>query len=255
MSSPSSRTASAEQGWNREADPAPLHAAFKRWAAPARALVDSVETWRCWSLYQLAPLKRWTEGRIALLGDAAHPVLPYLAQGAALAIEDAATLAASLEAARGDDLLAFPHYEALRRARVRRVQRAASRYGLLYHLGSPLSLARNFVLGRRRPEALLAGFDWLYRHRDPATGLSFRLRTFPRRRPSSEQDDGAGERREQRSCKHGELGDSYTLGIREGEQADEKTHGEADAAQDGDTIDLAASSRPSAARRGPFSWR
>jgi 2-polyprenyl-6-methoxyphenol hydroxylase-like FAD-dependent oxidoreductase len=158
---------SAEQGWNREADPAPLRAAFKGWAAPARALVDSVETWRCWSLYQLAPLKRWTEGRIALLGDAAHPVLPYLAQGAALAIEDAATLAASLEAARGDDLLAFPHYEALRRARVRRVQRQARRYGLLYHLGSPFSLARNFVLSQRRPEALLAGFDWLYRAETP----------------------------------------------------------------------------------------
>jgi 2-polyprenyl-6-methoxyphenol hydroxylase-like FAD-dependent oxidoreductase len=158
---------SAEQGWNQEADPAPLHAALKRWAAPARALLDSVETWRCWSLYQLTPLKRWTKGRIALLGDAAHPVLPYLAQGAALAIEDAATLAASLEAARGEDLLAFPHYEALRRARVRRVQRMARRYGLLYHLGSPFSLARNFILRRRRPEALLAGFDWLYRPETP----------------------------------------------------------------------------------------
>lgn len=155
---------SAEQGWNREVDPAPLYAAFKRWAAPARALLDSVETWRCWSLYQLEPLRRWTQGRVALLGDAAHPVLPYLAQGAALAIEDAATLAASLEAARGDDLLAFPHYEALRRARVRRVQRMARRYGWLYHLGSPFSLARNFVLGQRQPEALLAGFDWLYRN-------------------------------------------------------------------------------------------
>jgi 2-polyprenyl-6-methoxyphenol hydroxylase-like FAD-dependent oxidoreductase len=158
---------SAEQGWNREADPAPLQAAFNRWAAPARALLDSVETWRCWSLYQLKPLGRWTEGRVALLGDAAHPVLPYLAQGAALAIEDAATLAASLEAARGDDLLAFPHYEALRRRRVRRVQRQARRYGLLYHLGSPFSLARNFVLSQRRPESLLAGFDWLYRTETP----------------------------------------------------------------------------------------
>jgi salicylate hydroxylase len=126
-----------------------------------------VETWRCWSLYQLEPLRRWTEGRVALLGDAAHPVLPYLAQGAALAIEDAATLAASLEAARGDDLLAFPHYEALRRRRVRRVQRQARRYGLLYHLGSPFSLVRNFILGQRRPEALLAGFDWLYQTETP----------------------------------------------------------------------------------------
>jgi len=157
----------AAQGWNREADPRDLYAAFKTWAAPARTLIDLVETWRCWSLHQLAPLPRWHEGRIALLGDAAHPVLPYLAQGAALAMEDAATLAASLEAARGDELLAFPHYEALRRARVRRIQRQAAWYGLLYHLESPFSLARNFVLGRRRPEALLASFDWLYGTKTP----------------------------------------------------------------------------------------
>jgi salicylate hydroxylase len=157
----------AAQGWNREADPADLYAAFKAWAAPARTLIDLVETWRCWSLHRLAPLPHWHEGRIALLGDAAHPVLPYLAQGAALAMEDAATLAASLEAARGDDLLAFPHYEALRRARARRVQRQAAWYGLLYHLDSPFSLARNVVLGWRRPEALLAGFDWLYGTKTP----------------------------------------------------------------------------------------
>jgi 3-hydroxybenzoate 6-monooxygenase len=157
----------AAQGWNRETDPAELYAAFKAWSAPARALLERAEAWRCWSLHRLAPLPRWTEGRIALLGDAAHPVLPYLAQGAALAIEDAATLAASLEAARGDDLLAFPHYEALRRARTLRVQRQASWHGLLYHLQSPLALARNFVLSQRRPQSLLAGLDWLYGTKTP----------------------------------------------------------------------------------------
>jgi 2-polyprenyl-6-methoxyphenol hydroxylase-like FAD-dependent oxidoreductase len=153
----------AKYGWNRHAEPADLPGAFHRWAEPARALLEMAETWRCWSLYQLAPLRRWTKGRVALLGDAAHPVLPYLAQGAALAIEDAAALAASFEACGGDALLAFPRYEALRRNRVAQVQRQAARYGRLYHLRGPAGLARNLVLKHRKPESLLQGFDWLYR--------------------------------------------------------------------------------------------
>jgi salicylate hydroxylase len=121
-----------------------------------------VETWRCWSLFRLTPLPRWTEGRMALLGDAAHPVLPYLAQGAALAIEDAVTLAASLKACGGDALVAFPRYQSLRVDRAARVQAQAARFGRLYHLRGPAAFARNFLLGRRRPESLLRSFDWLY---------------------------------------------------------------------------------------------
>lgn len=132
-------------------------------------LLDLAESWRCWSLQRLRPLPRWSDGRIVLLGDAAHPVLPYLAQGAALAIEDAATLAASLEACRRDPLLAFPHYEALRRKRVRRVQREAAWHGYLYHLRWPATLVRNLILRGSRPESLLHGFDWLYGARSPAT--------------------------------------------------------------------------------------
>ena len=153
----------AKYGWNRHAQPADLPGAFHRWAEPARALLEMAESWRCWSLYRLAPLRRWTKGRVALLGDAAHPVLPYLAQGAALAIEDAATLAASFEACGGDALLALPRYEALRRRRVAQVQRQAARYGRLYHLRGPAGLARNLVLQHRNPHSLLKGFDWLYR--------------------------------------------------------------------------------------------
>jgi salicylate hydroxylase len=125
-------------------------------------LLKSVESWRCWSLFQLKPLRRWTDGRIALLGDAAHPVLPYLAQGAALAIEDALTLAASLKNCGGDPALAFPHYEELRMRRAARVQTQAARFGRIYHLRGPAALARNFVLSRRRAETVLRNFDWLY---------------------------------------------------------------------------------------------
>src|SRR4029077_12826013 len=99
---------------------------------------------------------------MALLGDAAHPVLPYLAQGAALAIEDAVTLAASLKACGGDALVAFPRYQSLRVDRAARVPAQAARFGPLSHLRGPAALAGNFLLGRSGPEPLLQSFDWLY---------------------------------------------------------------------------------------------
>src|SRR4029079_1427929 len=80
----------ARQGGNREAHAGGMLSAFGDWTKPARDLLHGVEAWRSWSLYRLPPLRRWSMGRMTLLGDAAHPVLPYLAQGAALAIEDAA---------------------------------------------------------------------------------------------------------------------------------------------------------------------
>ena len=153
---------SAKQGWNLRAEPGALLPAFHRWASPVKTLLESVENWRCWSLFRLKPLNRWAEGRVALLGDAAHPVLPYLAQGAALAIEDAAALAASFKTCGGDPASAFPLYEELRMRRAARVQTQAARFGRIYHLGGAAALARNFVLTRRRSEALLSGFDWLY---------------------------------------------------------------------------------------------
>ena len=146
---------SAKQGWSRRAEPDLLLPSFQRWAQPAKALLEAVETWRCWSLFRLKPLPHWTDGRMALLGDAAHPVLPYLAQGAALAIEDAVTLAASLKASGGDPAAPFP---ATRRCagRAARVQAQAARFGRLYHLRGPAAFARNFLLGRRQPRVSAA---------------------------------------------------------------------------------------------------
>jgi salicylate hydroxylase len=157
---------SAKQGWSRRAEPDILLPSFDRWTKPAKALLEMVTTWRCWSLFRLKPLPRWADGRMALLGDAAHPVLPYLAQGAALAIEDAVALAASLKACGGDSASAFPRYELLRMHRAARVQAQAARFGRIYHLSGPAAFARNFLLGRRRPESLLHSFDWLYGHAD-----------------------------------------------------------------------------------------
>src|SRR5262245_27953543 len=152
----------ARQGWSQPGDAANLLASFASWSGDAKSLLGRAEAWRGWSLYRLAGLERWSAGPLTLLGDAAHPVLPYLAQGAALAIEDALALGDCLASAPDDPTRAFRRYEELRRPRATRVQRASRRFGLLYHLGGPLAAARNFVLALRRERTTLRRFDWLY---------------------------------------------------------------------------------------------
>jgi salicylate hydroxylase len=134
--------------------------------------------WREWTLYTLSPLPAWVRGRIALLGDAAHPMLPYLAQGGALAMEDAIVLAGCLHAA-ADPPAALGHFEALRMARARRVQAASLRQGRIYHLPPPLSWGRDAVLSLTPGGWLMAGYDWLYAWRPPAAD-AFTARVTPR---------------------------------------------------------------------------
>ncbi len=150
------------QGWNQSADAAALLSGFTRWCKESKSLLERVEAWRRWSLYRLPTLSRWSAGATTLLGDAAHPVLPFLAQGAALAIEDAVSLAGTLAATPDDAETAFRHYEALRRARATRVMRQSRRFGWIYHLSGPARYARNFALEHRKPEHALEQFDWLY---------------------------------------------------------------------------------------------
>jgi 2-polyprenyl-6-methoxyphenol hydroxylase-like FAD-dependent oxidoreductase len=150
------------RGWNQAGDAEALQSAFIRWCKEAKALLERAASWRCWSLYRLTGLSSWTNGRITLLGDAAHPVLPYLAQGAALAIEDAVALADSLVESRGDVVRAFPLYEAARKSRVRRVALRSERNGKHYHMAGALRVARNLMLRHRPGERLLARLDWLY---------------------------------------------------------------------------------------------
>jgi salicylate hydroxylase len=120
-------------------------------------------SWRKWALYRLPALPRWSAGRIALMGDAAHPMLPHLAQGGVLALEDAVVLADRLSAApAGDEAAAFRTYTAQRRARAARVQAMSRLNGGIYHLGGPLAWARNALLHLLPGERLMAGYDWLY---------------------------------------------------------------------------------------------
>ncbi len=152
------------QGWNQPGAAETLLASFTRWAKDSKSLLERATGWRSWSLYRLTGLRRFSEGRVALLGDAAHPVLPYLAQGAALAIEDAVTLAACIGAWPAEHDRAFRRYTELRRPRALRLQRMSRRFGGIYHASGALRLARNFVLQRRSEATSLQNFDWLYGH-------------------------------------------------------------------------------------------
>lgn len=133
----------------------------RHFPAPVRELLSAGASWRKWALRTLPELPHWTEDRVALIGDAAHPVLPFLAQGAVLALEDAVTLAARL-ARNADVPAALADYERARKRRAAQVAAASQRNGRIYHLAGPLAFARNATMGLAPPSLVMAGFDWLY---------------------------------------------------------------------------------------------
>lgn len=156
-----------DEDWGRIGDPAALRDLFPD-AAPALAeLLRTPDAWVVWSLVDRPAVRPMARGRLALLGDAAHPVLPFLAQGAALAIEDAAVLTAQLAAAP-DVPTALADYAEDRAARVRAVQRAARGNGRFYHAGRLVGFARNTVMARLGPEGMSARYAWLYGWTPPA---------------------------------------------------------------------------------------
>ncbi len=153
-----------EAGWSASGEREEILARFASsvWSAPARAIVAAPRDWQKWALFDCAPLASWGKGAVTLLGDAAHPMLPYLAQGAAMAIEDAVVLAQRLAEMRADPAAAMRRYEGQRRARTARAQRAARRNGDVYQLGGPAGALRNIALTAIGGKRLLARYDWLY---------------------------------------------------------------------------------------------
>lgn len=146
--------------WSAPGIPDQVHHAYAGWCADIRALLRRVSEFTCWGLYDIEPLSHWGAGRATLLGDAAHAMLPFLAQGAAQAIEDAASLAQAL-AHHARPELALRAYEAARRPRTARIQREARANGQVYHLAGPAALARNLVL-RLTASRLINRYDWIY---------------------------------------------------------------------------------------------
>ncbi|MDJ0638461.1 MAG: FAD-dependent monooxygenase [Paracoccaceae bacterium] len=160
------RTAWAEEGWSHADHPANLRAAFQRFKGPVPDWLSRVDQTFLWGLFRHPVAHRWHTGAQVLIGDAAHPTLPFLAQGANLALEDAWVLKTML--ANHPVTEALPRYQAARRARVLRTVEAASRNARNYHLSfPPLRFAAHTGLrlaSAIAPGAMLARFDWLYSH-------------------------------------------------------------------------------------------
>ncbi|MBR1163458.1 FAD-dependent monooxygenase [Bradyrhizobium elkanii] len=155
-------------GWSEPGDINEIKGAFAtaRWPATARLLIGAVDGWRKWALFTLPDIGRWSEGAVTLLGDAAHAMLPFAAQGAGMAIEDAAVLAKALSDSTGENTAGIPaalkRYARMRRGRVLKVQRLARQQGRIYHLGGPAAIARDLAIRAIGPERLLARQDWIY---------------------------------------------------------------------------------------------
>jgi salicylate hydroxylase len=151
------------ESWDHSANAQELRGRMSLARGTLRDLIQAIEHWRLWPLTDREPMTSATQhakGRIALLGDAAHPMRPYLAQGAGMAIEDAAALAACLRSTPGDVQQALQHYANLRWQRNARVQARAIRNGEIYHLKGFQQLGRDIalkLLGER-----LMDVPWLY---------------------------------------------------------------------------------------------
>ncbi len=155
-------------GWSEPGEANEVKGAFASagWHAVPRMLIGAVDGWRKWALFTLPEGIKWTEGAVGLLGDAAHAMLPFAAQGAGMAIEDAAVLARSLSETQNEGgpsvSAALKRYERQRSRRVARVQRSARQAGRIYHLSTPLAFARDLVIRAMGPERMLARQNWIY---------------------------------------------------------------------------------------------
>ncbi|MFC5069035.1 FAD-dependent monooxygenase [Flaviflagellibacter deserti] len=156
---------SPDRGWGTPASTQEAGAAFSAWTPTIRQLIASAGPWLKWPLYELPQLSSWSEGRITLLGDAAHAALPHMAQGAAMAIEDAAVLANQLVRWPAEPKQAFTAYEKLRKPRVTAVQRTSRQNGQIYRMGGLMALARDTALRAMGPNRLMSRFDWVYGYR------------------------------------------------------------------------------------------
>lgn len=156
----------SSESWREHGDRAELAEDFAAWHPMVRTLIDAQGDLFKWALYDRDPLPGWTRGSITLLGDACHPMLPYLAQGAAMAIEDAWVLSRMLERWEDDPARGLSEYQRYRLPRTMKVQRRSRDQGEEFHLRETWpALRRNFKLAlgtRYLPEIAMSRFDWLH---------------------------------------------------------------------------------------------
>jgi salicylate hydroxylase len=157
-----------EESWNAPSSREELLNAFQGWHGNLIKLFERADSVFKWGLFDRDPMQTWSTGRITLLGDAAHPMLPFLSQGAAMAIEDGYVLAKSLQVHGQDIQSALRDYEAERLPRTRRVQLEARERGKTYHLPTPMAQLRRDLMYRLQaminPHASGIKANWVYEY-------------------------------------------------------------------------------------------
>ena len=152
-----------KEEWSvREGSREEVQSYFEGICAKARQLVDLPRDWKRWATADREPIGQWTFGRATLLGDAAHPTLQYLAQGACMALEDAVTLGAALRVHDNDFARAFEHYQRSRIARTARIVLSAREMGRIFHARGVERLVRNDLWKGRSQERFYDAMEWLY---------------------------------------------------------------------------------------------
>jgi salicylate hydroxylase len=139
------RTDWQKESWSQPGDISELRETFSGWHPEVTELLAATESCFLWALFDRQPLSRWTDQNVALLGDACHPMLPFLAQGAAMAIEDSYAIAQCL-ASNNNSEIALRAYQNMRLTRTRNIQLGARRNARLYHMSSPIERAKLAVL-------------------------------------------------------------------------------------------------------------
>lgn len=153
-----------DEGWSHRDDPDNLRAAFAQFGGAVPDWLAEVTETHIWGLFRHNVAQHWQNGRVALIGDAAHPSLPFMAQGAAMAIEDAWILAACLDNG-SDQNTALARFEELRKPRVEKLVATANANARNYHLTGPARVAAHLALrmaSRFAPQKLLSRYDWIY---------------------------------------------------------------------------------------------
>jgi salicylate hydroxylase len=152
-----------------ERDVETMRRRFRGWRRPVREALAIEADWRPWPIGTVDPRGAWTQERVALLGDSAHAMAPFVAQGGAMALEDAAVLAHAMAETPDDLGRAIARYEAARRPRVAKVFRTAETTADLYHMGRLTGAVRNTGMRIIGGRGLIGRYSWIYGWRPPAT--------------------------------------------------------------------------------------
>ncbi|WP_019223497.1 FAD-binding protein [Bartonella rattaustraliani] len=152
----------AKEGWAHKGKKENLIALFKDWNLQILQTFDHINEWSSWPLFQMKQIRFLGLERQVFVGDSAHAALPFAAQGAAMAIEDAATLAEILSIKNLSLTKALLLYEKIRIPRVTAVKKHGDLNRIVYHATGPIAFARNFIMKMRTPESLMSDLNWLY---------------------------------------------------------------------------------------------